>query len=317
MSIGCIDSSYNKVILDSNFQQVFRSKVVSLVAPASSVSQEVLMKIKNIPGIRCHIPDNLLEKKISYHANDDDERFLQLKIALYNEPIDVIIWSLRGGYGSARLIERLLLLERPLHEKIFIGFSDNTALHLFFSQHWGWRTIHGSGFSQLIDLKQDPENYIRLANLISNQVDYQIISELRPLNDAASESRRIEGDMQGGNLTLVECSIGTAWQMESEGKILFLEEVNEKGYRIDRSLYHVREAGLIKGANAVVFGDCIGPDTGNIDFALQRFAKDIKIPVFQTNQFGHGDKNYPIVYRSRAEILTIGQNIVLKMQQRR
>ncbi len=317
MLIDSIDYSYNKVVLDPNFQQAFRSKVVSVVAPASSVSQEVLMKIKSMPGLRCNVPDNLLEKKISYHANDDDERFLQLKMALYDESVDVIIWTLRGGYGSARLIERLLPLKRPLREKTFIGFSDNTALHLFLSQHWGWHTIHGSGFSQLLDLKQDPENYIRLAELIDNQVDHQLISELHPLNDVASESRHIEGDMQGGNLTLVECSIGTPWQMKSEGKILFLEEVNEKGYRIDRSLYHLREAGLIKGASAVVFGDCIGPDGGDIHFALRRFAEDIKIPVFQTNQFGHGDKNYPIVYQSRAEILTIGQDIMLKIQLRR
>lgn len=313
-SYMAIDSTYNQVVFDPKFLQSFNSKIIKIVAPASGTSEETLMQLKKIPGLQVEIPDNLIANEVIYHANSDDARFLQLKAALYDERAGLVIWTLRGGYGSARLIDQLAALEPPRHEKIFIGFSDNTALHLFLSQQWGWRTIHASGFSQLIDFNQNSQNYIRLAELISGCVKEQIIEQLAPLNASAIQATRITGTMQGGNLTLVESSIGTSWQMNTSDTILFLEEVGEKGYRIDRSLNHLRQAGLLRHVNAIVFGECLGPDTDGITVALQRFAYETLIPVFQTHQFGHGNMNYPIVYQSSAEISLMKRDFALRMQ---
>lgn len=308
------NSIYNEVIFNARFLQGFNAKIIKIVAPASGISEETLIKLKQIPGLQVEIPDHLMAKEIAYHANSDDERFLQLKTVLYDERADLVVWTLRGGYGSARLIDKLLDLKPPRQEKMFIGFSDNTALHLFLSQHWGWHTIHASGFAQLMDLNQNPENYTRLAQLIDGSVKEQTLDQLSPLNTEALQATSITGRMQGGNLTLVESSIGTRWQINTQDSILFLEEVGEKGYRIDRSLNHLRQAGLLKHVNAIVFGECLGADLIDIETALQRFAQETKIAVFKTHQFGHGNMNYPIVYQSPAEISLIKRDFVLKMQ---
>ena len=109
--------------------------------------------------------------------------------------------------------------------------------------------------------------------------------------------------MQGGNLTIVESSIGTRWQIETAGALLFLEDVGEKGYRIDRSLNHLRQAGLLNHVEGIIFGECSGPDEKGIRVAIERFAHETPIPVYQTDQFGHGQINYPIMYHAAAEII--------------
>jgi muramoyltetrapeptide carboxypeptidase len=108
--------------------------------------------------------------------------------------------------------------------------------------------------------------------------------------------------MHGGNLTVLASGFGTRWQLRPKGALLFLEDVGEKGYRVDRMLNQFRQAGVLEGVNAVIFGEFLGPDQAGIEVALARFAQSIAIPVFKTNQFGHGVLNYPIRYGAVSRI---------------
>jgi muramoyltetrapeptide carboxypeptidase len=276
---------------------------IHLVAPASGLAPERMQALRDyVATWNITIPEPLLTKDNYFHAGSDTQRFEQLRTAIEDESAQ-IIWALRGGYGCARLLERLQQLPKPKHKKIFIGFSDNTALHLFFSQHWQWRCIHGAGLAQLVDLKPyDPANFNRIAELFNPAITQQMWTALTPLNQAARHASSITGHLQGGNLTLVENSLGTFWQANTAGSILLLEEVGEKGYRIDRSLLHLTQAGLFKAVNAVVFGECSGADTHAIAYALQRFADENPFPVYQTKLFGHEASNYPFIYGANATL---------------
>jgi muramoyltetrapeptide carboxypeptidase len=292
----------NTVLHNTYFQQVFQSKQIRVVAPASGIGLDQLLLLKQLPGLNLSIPEEIVTSDICYHASSDAHRFTQLCDALYDEDDDTVIWTLRGGYGSARLLDKLQSCPLPSKEKTFIGFSDNTALHLFLTKTWHWRSIHGAGLSQLLLDTPDPENYRRIAALLDPSARASSYFNLTPMNHAARDAAGLTGWMQGGNLTLVENSIGTSWQIETDGAFLFLEEVGEKGYRIDRSLNHLRQAGLLKRISAVVFGECIGPDHSGIRVALERFAAESSFPVYETDEFGHGRKNYPIYYTTEARI---------------
>ena len=293
----------NSALHDPVFQDAFRSKVIALIAPASGLPLDTIEQLRHLPGLTIDIPPSLIRPEIMFHASSDDARFLQLKAALFDESCQSVIWTLRGGYGTARLLDRLGALSPPKDEKLFIGFSDNTALHLFLSQCWHWQTIHASGMAQLLNPEHDPQNFVRIAELVGEKVRQQSLTNLKALNHKAAQSSSVTGYMQGGNLTIVESSIGTRWQIKTAGALLFLEEVGEKGYRIDRSLNHLRQAGLLNHVEGIIFGECSGPDKKGIRVAIERFAHETPIPVYQTNQFGHGQINYPIVYHASAEII--------------
>ena len=315
-SISHVD--FNPILKNQLFQDILGSRIIKIISPASGVSPEKMAKLQRISNLNVDIPSMVINRDLPFHASGDNERFEQLKNALYDESINTILWTLRGGYGSARLIDRLRLLSKPAHEKIFIGFSDNTALHLFLSQQWHWQTIHAAGFAQILDPDQDPENYMRVAEIIAGNLPVPFISNLKPLNDAATAVNSVKGRLTGGNLTIVESSIGTPWQIQTERKIVFLEEVGEKGYRIDRSLNHLRQAGLLKDVNAILLGEFSHENEHkDINIALERFAKETDIPIYKTEQFGHGRINYPLIYNTVSELsCSNGQYYYLKMDPR-
>lgn len=279
------------------------TRPIKVVAPASGISPDRLAALKQLDQFILDIPADLITQDNVFHANSDEVRFQQLKAALFDSSVDTIVWTLRGGYGAARLLDRLKALPSPSHEKTFIGYSDNTALHLFLSQQWHWRTLHASGLSQLIMPEQDPQNYLRIAEIVAQKVPYQIIPELKPLNQAAQKTSILQGALTGGNLTIVESSLATHWQIQTAGKIVFLEDIGEKGYRIDRSLNHLAQAGCLNDVQAIIFGEflCLFEEA-TIQFALARFAQDTNIPVFKTDCFGHGKKNYPLIYNAFTNI---------------
>lgn len=305
--------TFNPIVTNPDFQKAFQSHTIRLIAPASACNPEIIEQLKTTTHLKIDVPGNLIEKSIIFHANSDENRFLQLKNALEDKSSNTIIWTLRGGYGSARLIDYLSQCPKPTTEKFFIGSSDITALHLFLSQQWGWQTIHGAGLASLLNPNQDPQNFEQIATIVSKSKKTLTLGPLIPLNTAASKIKKISGRITGGNLATLQTSIGTPWQIQTAGKILFLEEVGEKGYRIDRAFNHLKQAGLLKKVRAIILGQFITPATldssefsaitETIRIAIERFAKDTQIPVFKNDQFGHGHINYPIVYNAKSEIV--------------
>ena len=267
---------------------------IEIIAPASRCSAEQLNSIINTLtswGLVCSVNDNLFGDDLLC-ANSDEARFEALKNALLNPETKAVICA-RGGYGSLRLIPDLTQVPPPNFAKLFIGMSDITALNLFLQQTWQWPVVHGA----LAPDKFSQESTDALKSLIFGETeDIKFTGEA--LNQAAQEKISIQSTLTGGNLSILQASIGTIWQVDGREKIVFIEEVSERGYRIDRMLEHLRQAGIFKDVAAIIFGDFTGGNEPNgsslINPVLTRFASDFKIPVVKIPGIGHDFINKPL-----------------------
>ncbi|AAU03867.1 LD-carboxypeptidase [Rickettsia typhi] len=275
---------------------------ITVVATATGADNKTLSDLKNINGLNLQIPTKCFMKdKLPFLASSDEVRFNCLMDALFDKS-DNVVWSLRGGYGSARIIPDLLKISKPNKEKFFIGYSDITALHLFLSQEWGWRTIHGSNIADLLKIEKDQGNFTKLGEILKGKVKQVTIDNLIPLNDIAKSSGLVQGKLTGGNLTIVQTSIGTRWQIKAKGKILFLEDTNVAPFRLDRALLHLKQSMLLESVKAIIFGS-FGKDIDATMLVLRNFAYSLNIPVFKTNRFGHEQINDPIIYNTNSKII--------------
>lgn len=288
---------------NKEFIKLLKDQKIVVVAPGSGTNIALLSNLRNINSLKLYIQDNCFDgKKTIFHSTDDLTRYKCLEETLLSNE-DSVVWALRGGYGAAKLIPYLRLLQKPKKEKWFIGFSDMTALHLFLTQEWGWKTIHGSNIVEVLDPLKDRNNFIKIAEIITKNKKQIRIKGLRALNQSAKSGKIVTGNITGGNLTIIQTSIGTDWQIKTANKILFIEDVGVKAYQLDRSLYHLKQAGVLDGIHAIVFGAC-GCDDQNILTVLTNFAAVLPVPVFKTNKFGHERINEPIIYNTNTKIIS-------------
>lgn len=303
---------------------------VELIAPASRCSDQLLSDIKTRLEswqLRCIVEPDIFGNDFLF-AHSDDMRFQALERAFKRKETKAIICA-RGGYGSMRLIPKLYdnscreAIER-LPPKLFVGMSDITALSLFLEKHWQWPTLHGA----LALDKFSDDSILALKNVMfegTKNLQYsgvamnaaargEVGSKIGGLKGATTETDVIETSITGGNLCLVQTSIGTIWQMDPRNKIVFLEEVSERGYRVDRMLEHMRQANLFKDAAAIVFGDFVGGNeadgSSTVMPVLQRFADSMSIPVVQIVGLGHGNTSMPLPLGTKVR-LQLGENVVL------
>ncbi len=283
-----------------------QADIVDIIAPGCGCLEpdieKALAYIKSL-GLIPRIDSKLVDTSYIFFSNSDEFRFNNLKEALYARD-SKMIWCLMGGYGSMRLIPYLELLPKPPKVKLFMGFSDITALHLYFNQRWDWPTVHGPMPKHLGNNQLDHETMERVKEIIFGEVRGQgsevVDLGLTPINEAAKNLKKLEGKLIGGNLSVIQLSIGTPWQINAKDKNIILEDIGERGYSVNRMLEHLWQAKIFDDARSIIFGTFtqdFEPDgvTSFIPQALAEFSKRIDIPVFKTNYFGHGEKNYPLV----------------------
>jgi muramoyltetrapeptide carboxypeptidase len=284
---------------------------VDIIAPASLCSDKQLITLKELLEswqLNCLIPDDIFGEDV-FCANTDEIRFKHLVNALENPQSKAIICA-RGGYGSMRLIPALSKITPPQSAKLFVGMSDLTALQLYLQQQWQWPTIHGSAAPD----RFSPESIASIKAILFGDIKQIQFTGLLPLNPYAKENRIIESSLVGGNLSLIQTSIGTSWQLNGKNKIILLEDTHERGYRIDRMLQHLKQAGIFKDAAAILIGDFIegaeSDGTSLIQYAIDRFALNSKIPIVRIEGVGHGYTNFPVLLGTNTT-LQLGEQIVL------
>lgn len=277
-----------------------------LILPSSSVSPEVVSKTKiyyESLGRTVTVPSDLLGPDLLC-ANTDAVRLKHLKDALASEADEIMM--IKGGYGLTRLIPELNAMPKPEKQKILYGISDATALHMFLNQVWDWPSVHGPAGAQLSMQTVDADSIDRTLRILEEGMSAYTLPELIPLNPRAEKMKGVSGKIVGGNLTLVQSSLGTPWQLNVDDKILFIEDVNERGYRIDRLVTHLRHAQFFKGVRAVLLGNFIKGEEPNgtslVWDVLQRFAEEMSFPVFQILGCGHGPQNYPIPFNFEVDL---------------
>ena len=305
--------------LARSWEPLLLNEPVDIIAPASASTDEVLnqgMEWLREIGLVPRMPEKMINTDL-FFAAPLKEQWEFFKDALYSD--SKVMWCLRGGYGSMRLLPLLETLTPPKKPKLLIGFSDITSLHLFFNQKWNWPTLHGRTISQLKPGQNQDEEHQLLVDLlfgIRKEIEF---NDLIPINDQAKKSRLIEGTMTGGNLRLLQSSIGTPWQMSPKGKILFIEDIYERGYSVDRMLEQLLLAKIIdQDLKALVIGDFNegleknGEDL--VPIALERFAKKVPYPVLKGLPCGHRQGvNYPLSFNTPAT-LHLGESAKLVCQ---
>ena len=246
---------------------------VGLITPSSNVADpaelELAVSAVRYIGLNPRLGRNT-NKRRGYLAGTVRERLDDLH-AMFRDPDVRAIWCIRGGYGAPQLLDQIDYGLVRANPKVFLGYSDITALHLAFNRFAGLVTFHGpvvifhDGVAHL--------NSYTLGSLKTALFQKGPIGRLTipPAADVLAAQHRIEtirpgqahGRLIGGNLTLIAALMGTAYEIDTRGAILFAEEVDEAPYRVDRLLTQLRLAGKLNAAAGIVFGECT--DCGTSD----------------------------------------------------
>ena len=276
--------------------------VVDVVAPGFRCTAEQLengIAFLKHAGLVPRVPPDLFGEDLLC-ANSDAVRFRQLRKALFARDSRAV-WCVRGGYGAIRIIQRLQALKPPRHPKLLIGYSDATTLHQLLNLFWGWPSLHGPLLDRLgsTDVREDER--AELHALLFGSAPQTLFANLLPLNAAARRRHHINSRLTGGNLTVLQSTLGTSLQRRPAG-MLFLEDIGERGYRIDRMLEQLRQAGVLRNLKAILLGGA-ETDRSNLGPAvLERFAQSLSIPVFAGIDAGHGPSQRPVFLHTRAQL---------------
>lgn len=281
---------------------------VAIVAPGFAPSYEVQKKIKEFAKMRSefkfHFPAGLIKKNPLF-SNEETQRAKYLVEALKDDAID-IIWCLRGGYGSLPLLKYLKDMSKPKKQKCLIGLSDITSLHLFMNQFWGWSSVHGSNLDRWVTDRIPSDVLAELLGVLKKTKPRTTYKNVKPVNILANKLKSVKGEITGGNLITLSSHLGTPFQKSYQGRFLFIEEIGERAYKIDRCLTQLSLSGVLKGCRGILLGQfmsCFEPDGKELwPWVIERWAKDIGIPVYSGVPSGHEEEQWPISFGTPAEI---------------
>ncbi len=282
---------------------------VGIIAPASPVKPadlEAGCERLRSAGYRPFYFDSIFERDL-YFAGSVGRRVREMEEMFAREEVRAVVCA-RGGYGANYLLERLNWEKMKTHPKIFLGCSDVTTLLTYLCDALGWVTFHGP---------MAAGDWGREGGV--DQASWQAAlwgeKEWEVLRDADSGVSGLlegsaEGLLYGGCLSILVASLGTPYEIDTAGKILFLEDVGEKPYRIDRMLMQLKLAGKFSGVRGIVFGemkDCW--QNANQGYRLQdvvlRIVGGLGVPVAYGLRSGHvtaGNITLPFGVQSRLEV---------------
>jgi len=230
-------------------------------------------------------------EKDGYLAGSDDVRLNDLHAAFADPEVDAII-CLRGGYGTPRLLDRIDYDLLSRNAKPFVGYSDITALHLAISRYAGFVTFHGPLLNaDLLGGKLEPtvSSLLRQLRGEVGQGDALVHPHAYPLTTALPGVA--SGRLLGGNLSMLGATLSTLGEIDTDGAILFIEDVNEPLFRVDRLLTQLRLAGKLAGVKGVLVGDFAGITVAALTPLLQDIFGPLGVPVLAGWRSGHCDPN--------------------------
>lgn len=230
-------------------------------------------------------------RRSHYLAGDDRERAEDL-MALFSDPEVRAIFCARGGYGSQRIIPFLdseIIRRNP---KVFVGSSDITSLLVYLLEACQLIPFHGPNLATAQFLEGDAKvTQSSLKEALHRGFPAEI-PLCKPLKTGSGK-----GKIKGGCLSLLVTTVGTSYEIDLDGAILFVEDFNEPLYRIDRMLTHLRQAGKLDRIRGIVFGEmvsCEGRDGIDLETVVLDLFEDLEIPIILDFPSGHGRKNLTI-----------------------
>ncbi len=293
-------------------QNITQNLKVAIVSPAGFVDENFVYSAKkyfdNI-GFEAEIFPSCL-KKFHRYAGTDAERLKDLQTALDDASYGAILCS-RGGYGTLRIIDKIDFSKFLKNPKWLIGFSDITILHSAINKH-GVASIHGP-MSKAFFEEPKSESVKNLINILKGQFpDYKLSKHSLNKNGSAT------GKLIGGNLSTIFSLQGTPYEINTDGKILFIEDVNEYLYHLDRIMLSLKHSGKLKNLKALIAGaftDMIDsePSFGKSAYEIvNEHIAEYDYPVCFNFPGGHINNNMPLIMGIKYEIGISKSEVVLK-----
>lgn len=284
--------------------------LVAVVSPASTPKSERVDSgvegLRNL-GYTPQTSDHVLTRGPLYFAGTPEMRLRDLHHAFADDDVRAI-FSTRGGYGSNYLLDALdldLIAESP---KPFVGYSDLTALQLWLLDQIQLPAFHGPMLSA--DFAREGGVHLPSLQAAFAGQKYSVAAAegMRTLHPG-----RARGTLYGGCLSVIVALLGTPYEPQTEGKLLFLEDVNAKPYQIDRMLWQLRHAGKLDGVRGIVFGemlDCLSPGAPPelLDEVILRVFEDFQGPIAIGLRSGHVSRaNVTLTFGVEAELHAVNQ----------
>lgn len=286
-----------------------KGDLVALVAPAGYIEKDssvvLAEKLLQSWGLKAIRGKFVLEQDASF-AGTDAQRLQDLQEALDNPKVKAI-WAIRGGYGSMRILTQLSFEKFIKNPKWIIGYSDITALHNTI-HNLGYKSIHGAMPINLLKENKSTEKAIdSLHNaLFGKDLEYIFPSSSKNTYGSAG------GVIVGGNLSLLQSLLGTPYQIKTKDKILFIEDIGEELYRIDRLLQSLKLAGVFKNILGLVVGGFtdIQSDKDQKELTYQevicQVLDEYDFPIIFDMPAGHIDENRALILGSEI-VINVGE----------
>lgn len=280
---------------------------LGLIHPSSATFQKMDLEIAidnlKAVGFGVKVGAHALDR-YGYLAGRDQDRAADIN-AFFADPSVQGICAVRGGWGAARLLPYLNFETIARNPKVLFGYSDITALHMAIPAKTGLVTFHApTGFSAWNELSASWFKRVTVdgeAAQFVNEPDFK--GRIAPVANRTQTivPGKAEGRLMGGNLTVLAHLVGTPYLPDFEGKILFLEDVHEAVYRVDRMLTHLKLAGLLSKIKGFIWGQCSDcePDSGGygsltLEEVLDDHIKPLGVPTYRGAMIGHIDRQFTV-----------------------
>ena len=266
---------------------------IGVIAPAGKVNQDDLNRGVTYLEKRGYrvVLGRHVEKTHRYFAGEDRDRADDFLEMMQNKEIDAVICA-RGGSGAARIIPYI----DPIHslpKKIFVGCSDITTLLLYLSSKHRFVTFHGPMVApQIGDCPSNPkgdEAADYLFRVLSGENVKMCVPEMTALKPGTAD-----GILTGGCLSLICTTIGTPYEMDTRDRILFIEDIGEVPYRIDRMLYFLKMLNKFKDIRGLIFGQMPGCHAERLPEIIMEIFSEFDFPIWFGFPSGHGDSLFTL-----------------------
>lgn len=240
-----------------------------------------------------------------------EQRLTDLQKAFDDKAVRLILCS-RGGYGVVQLLEKLSFNNIRKKPKWIVGFSDITALHLALLQN-GVASLHAPMARHLTEHPFDAATALLRKVLFEKELTYNLYSHL------LNRQGKVKGRLLGGNLAVLSGLVGTPYMDLPDKAILFIEDVGEPPYKIDRMMWQLKLSGILKKISGLIIGQFSDykedPLMGSTVYeSIMSMVKEYKYPVVFDFPLGHVEDNYPIMHGAKVNLEVKSENVILKFE---
>jgi muramoyltetrapeptide carboxypeptidase len=289
---------------------------IRIVSPAGKVNKEhVLPAVEWLEkqGYKVELGKHVFANHFQF-AGTDKQRLDDLQTALDDPDTSAIICS-RGGYGTVRIIDKINCKNFQNHPKWLVGFSDITILHVCMN-NLGVATIHGAMPRYFFDETGLPsENLSSLMQLLTSE---KIQYAMKP--EKANKPGKVSGELVGGNLSIISSLQGTKYEIDTTGKILFLEDIDEFLYHTDRMIHQLKLSGKLDNLAGLIVGDFTDMKDNESPFGktvheiVLEAVEEFNYPVCFGFPAGHDKKNLALAFGKTWEMDVLEQEVKFEIR---